>query len=189
MSRVVERDCVELEGQGAEFIFMQLVSGKFDLTWLKIPGAAFSDYDAWLARYFFNSEFVMAWVVDAEDDAWQNQERLEVYDAAGKSHTHLKKISNGLPAPLDQTIIDTSSNPGRWIYRQGYVEAVGSPMWIGKPFWELSRGTRAALLERGWLTPVRSDIDRIQPVDRCFLSTQPGDAAIQNTLRSVLFRN
>lgn len=190
MSRVVENDCVELEGQGAEFAFMRLVAPcKFDLTLLEISEAAFSDYDAWLDRYFFNSDFVMAWVVDAEDDSWQNQKRLEIYDAAGRSHAHLTKISNGLPAPVNLVIIDTSSNPGRWTYRQGYVDAVGSPMWVSKAFWELSGGARAALLEQGWLTPVRSDIDKIQPLDRCFLSTQPGDATIQNSLRSILFRS
>ena len=44
--------------------------------------------------------------------------------------------SNGLPPPLDQMEIDTSGNPGRNVLRQGYIEAIGSTMWLGSLFWE-----------------------------------------------------
>jgi hypothetical protein len=47
----------------------------------------------------------------------------------------LKLKSNGQPYPSERVIVDTSENPGRWEFRQGYIEAIGSPMWIGENLW------------------------------------------------------
>jgi hypothetical protein len=40
--------------------------------------------------------------------------------------------SGGLTFPLTQEVADISNNPGRWVLRKGYIEAVGSPMWVSK---------------------------------------------------------
>ncbi len=61
---------------------------------------------------------------------WQNAEDLLLYESDGKDHSTLPKKSNGLPFPLEQTVVDVSNNPGRYILREGFREAVASPMWL-----------------------------------------------------------
>ena len=61
---------------------------------------------------------------------WQNAEDPRLYEIAGKDHSFLPKKSNGLPPPLEQVVVDISSNPGRYDLRDGYRETVSSPMWV-----------------------------------------------------------
>lgn len=80
--------------------------------------------------------FIQAWVCDVEYDFWQNATDPLEYECGGRSLAGLPMKSNGLPPPLDQMEIDTSGNPGRNVLRQGYIEAIGSAMWLGNLFWE-----------------------------------------------------
>lgn len=98
------------------------------------PGSSRS-WDAWVSPFLGDTRFVQAWITDAEYDFWQNASQILEYEAVGKPFRHLPLISNGLPPPLQGQNIDTSSNPGRTIIRQGYIEAVGSKMWLGQLFW------------------------------------------------------
>lgn len=66
----------------------------------------------------------------AEYYLWQNAEQPVQYEAAGKDHSTLPKVHNGLPPPLADQWIDVSRNPGRRYLRQGFQEAVSSPMWL-----------------------------------------------------------
>ena len=61
---------------------------------------------------------------------WQNAEQPMEYECAGRDHSMLPKVHNGLPPPLDAMWIDISRNPGRRYLREGFQEAVSSPMWL-----------------------------------------------------------
>ena len=100
----------------------------------KIPGAAHS-WDSWVSPFLDELGFVQAWVSDVEYDHGQNASDPIEYTAVGRDYSHLPLKSNGLPFPLEQQVIDTSANPGRWTMRIGYIEAIGSTMWLGKNFW------------------------------------------------------
>jgi hypothetical protein len=94
--------------------------------------------------------FIQAWISDVEYDFWQNATDPLEYEGGGRSLSGLPMKSNGLPPPLDQLEIDTSANPGRNVLRQGYIEAIGSTMWLGNLFWErvgVDRFARISLLE------------------------------------------
>ncbi|EGH14357.1 MULTISPECIES: hypothetical protein [Pseudomonas syringae group] len=94
--------------------------------------------------------FIQAWISDVEYDFWQNATDPLEYEGVGRSLQGLPMRSNGLPPPLDQMEIDTSGNPGRNVLRQGYVEAIGSTMWLGDLFWErvgADRLSKISLLE------------------------------------------
>jgi len=94
--------------------------------------------------------FIQAWVSDVEYDFWQNATDPLEYEGVGRSLSGLPMKSNGLPPPLDQLEIDTSGNPGRNVLRQGYIEAIGSTMWLGNLFWErvgVDRFASISLLE------------------------------------------
>src|SRR5690606_3246620 len=75
-------------------------------------------------------------IYDVEYDYWQNAKDPLQYEAVGRDYSHLPMRSNGLPPPVERMEIDTSENPGRWIFREGYIEAVGSVMWLVEPFWD-----------------------------------------------------
>ena len=71
---------------------------------------------------------------DSEYDHWQNAEDPLEFESVGRSMVALPMKSNGLPAPLEQMIVDTSETPGRRVLRNGYVEAIGHRMWLGSEF-------------------------------------------------------
>lgn len=89
-----------------------------------------------IVRPFLGVEgFIQAWLADVEYEFWQNATDPLEYECAGRSFAGLPLKSNGLPAPLNQMEIDTSANPSRIVLKQGYVEAIGSSMWLGDQFW------------------------------------------------------
>jgi hypothetical protein len=148
-------------------------------------------WDQWVSEFLTLPGFVMAWVVDSEYDHWQNaQDQLE-YKAAGRSCADLALKSNGLPFPLEQQIIDTSSNPGRWIFCDGYIEAVGAVMWLGKLFWPLARADQRQVENLPWLrvSRVSQSVIRIQAAEQCFTTSDGSNGALQDDLRLLLFGN
>lgn len=97
--------------------------------------------------------------------------------------------SNGLPFPLEQQIIDTSQNPGRRILRDGFVEAVGSVMWLGEQFWPLTGASKQTVLAAEWLEceQLANGVLRIQVADAPFRTAEGASGALQDRLRSLLF--
>ncbi|MDF0731603.1 hypothetical protein P0Y43_12835 [Pseudomonas entomophila] len=150
-------------------------------------GAAGS-WDLWVEALMQLPGFVQAWVVDTEYDYWQNAKDVLEYDAVGRDHSGLAKLSNGLPFPLEQLEIDISGNPGRWALREGYVEAVAARMWLGERFWARggdehkanvmqAPGVTTQVLEGGVLKLVAA------PQNFVDVST----ARTQNALRALLY--
>lgn len=96
----------------------------------KLTGAKGS-WDKWIAPFVSEPAFVQAWVIGADYDFWQNASDPIEYQVAGRNFSHLPMKSNGFPFPLEAKIIDTSYNPARVEIKSGYVEAIGTEMWIG----------------------------------------------------------
>jgi hypothetical protein len=98
--------------------------------------ASVDDAQGWLSALLRDPAFIQARVYDRGYDYWQNAtDRIE-YDGAGRSIEGLPMVSNGLPYPMTADIVDTSRNPGRSVLRNGYIESVGSTMWLGSGFWQ-----------------------------------------------------
>jgi hypothetical protein len=113
-------------------------------------GAA-KNWDEWLAPFVKSEGFVQAWVSDTEFYHWQNTEYLWMYECGGRDYSGLPLVSNGLPPPLEETVVDISGNPGRRIIRTGYVEAVGLRMWLSPVFWNLiGKKNPERLAAAGW---------------------------------------
>jgi hypothetical protein len=148
-------------------------------------GSAVS-WESWVKPFFAEESFIQAWVSDVEYDHWQNAKDPLEYEAAGRSYRHLPTKLNGLPPPLEQLEIDTSKNPGRWSLQSGYIEAIGSTMWLGALFWKhVGENRKDALLSASWLEVVENGITQVVSSAHCFFDVTTED--IQRKLRSVLY--
>jgi|SRR5450830_1323919 len=133
--------------------------------------------------------FIQAWVSDVEYDFWQNATDPLEYECVGRSLSGLPMKSNGLPPPLDQMEIDTSGNPGRNVLRQGYIEAIGSTMWLGNLFWErasMDRFSSISLLEsQGFKVYECDGFFKVVTSDKVF--SDDSTLEKQRALRQILF--
>jgi hypothetical protein len=145
--------------------------------------------DKWMAELGAAFPIRQAWVVDTEYDHWQNAHDPLQYTSQGRPYKHLPMRSNGLPSPLERTIIDTSRNPGRRVLRVGYVEAVGSPMWFGSEFWRLTGMDKNKVVSQSWTRAEEqgTGVLRIQPSDRPFSSSEGALSRMQEDLRSLIY--
>lgn len=152
------------------------------------PDAAKS-WGKWAHAFLGRAGFVQAWVSDCDYDYWQNAQDPLLYETAGLDYSNLPLKTNGLPPPLTRQIIDISKNPGRWSLRQGYVEAIGTPMWLGPAFFRyVGEEVRQSLLSISWpeveLGP--NGVLKLTAAQSCF--TDESSAALQTQLRQLIYR-
>jgi hypothetical protein len=145
-------------------------------------------WDEWVIE-LFNESFVMAWVADVDYQFWQNAEDLLHYRSVGRPWKHLPTKSNGLPPPLERTIVDISYNPGRWAFRVGFIEAVGAVMWFGDRFWQVTGADRQQVPFEPWLqcAEIVPGLLRVQAAQQCFSTDQGEVGDLQRKLRALLF--
>jgi len=183
------RKAFNLMGQGFRFLHGSV--GNYHLDFFEIESAVAPSisWDEWVAEFTSNHNFVMAWVVDSEYDHWQNAKDPLQYTATGKSCTHLPMNSNGLPYPMERKVIEISANPGRWNFRDGYIEVVGATMWLGIPFWALTGTDQKQVAGAPWLHvshPI-SSVTKIQAAESCFTMAEGTSGDLQVKLRALLF--
>lgn len=142
-------------------------------------------WDEWVFPFTKIAGFVQAWVSDIDFDYWQNAQDPMLYEDAGRDFAELSVVSNGLPPPLTQNVIDISSNPGRRVIRDGYVESVGMCMWLSQSFWERVGERRLEkLASAGWtVSALSGGITLLEAAD--FQENAP--AARQVALRAALY--
>jgi hypothetical protein len=184
-----KRTTFNLAGQGFEFLLGSVAMRSLDFLEIKSEAAPLTPWDDWVAQFFDSRNFAMAWVVDHEYDFWQNAEDPLEYRALGKSYEHLPMKSNGLPYPVEQQIIDTSANPGRWLFRDGFIEAVGAVMWLGEQFWSLTGARKQDILAQKWLTckEMPGAALRVAAANSPFASAAGAERELQERLRVHLF--
>ncbi|MBX5050750.1 hypothetical protein [Rhizobium lentis] len=179
------------EVETSSLIFSYGAVADCDHCFLKIEetsAGASVDWDLWVAPFLVSPHFVQAWVADVEYDKWQNAEDLIIYKAANRDYSALPMRSNGLPPPLQQMVVDISHNPGRWLLRSGYVEAVGSVMWLSDIFWSyVGRRNKERL---STVTPIEirqvtENVIRVCVSESTF--TEASSPEVQDRLREVLY--
>lgn len=178
---------VELAGGSIEF---SLVADK-ELCRLDIKNFANSLEMAHslIAALIDEPAFVQARVYDAEYDRWQNAENITLFEVANVEHSHLPKKSNGLPFPLTQEVVDISNNPGRWVLRKGYIEAVGSPMWVSKSLLNSLGVDEKELMDVDCFSVKDlGSVLKIVACEQCFTADVGIQAERQVMLRKILFK-
>ncbi|GAA4485134.1 hypothetical protein [Gluconacetobacter asukensis] len=153
----------------------------------KTPHAA-GDWEKWAHPFIKMDGFVQGWVVDVDYNYWQNAKDTLQYKTAGRDYSQLPMKSNGKPPPVQRMIIDTSGNPGRWVFREGYIEAVGAVMWLSDLFWDrVGREHERRVQSAEWVRKSEPEkgVMEIRVADRCFVSDETAD--LQNRLRALLY--
>lgn len=178
-----------LEADGVSILFGAIPAHRqsFLIVEEKLAGAA-GDWRNWVEPFLGEGRFVQGYVKDLNFDYWQNAKDPMQYELAGRDYHALPTIKNDLPPPLERMEIDISDNPGRWLFRSGYVEAVGREMWLSQMFWGGVGRERddEAMAAAGWrLMPMPDGILKIEVPAEVF--TEQGDPALQTRLRSAVY--
>jgi hypothetical protein len=181
------RNTFHLHGQGYDFRLSSVRN--HDLDFIAIKSEPRIEWEEWASAFCSSPDFVMAWVADAEYEFWQNAHDPLQYTSVGRSYANLPMVSNGLPYPLEQKVIDTSANPGRRILRRGYIEAVGAIMWLGDSFWELTGKERSNIRSLPWLEvrDLPGGVVRIGAAKECFTTSEAVAGKLQTELRALLY--
>ena len=95
--------------------------------------------DRWVRLVADQPGFLRAFLLDTAFHYWQNVASISTYNFHGRSLEGLTLKSNGLPPPLLQDEVDTSTQPGRAPFVRGrmFEEIVAHRMWFGDKFWPL----------------------------------------------------
>ena len=178
---------------GRNYIFRHSACGGCNLSFIHITQTKYArpaDWDRWVEPFFqFAHELISARVLDDEYEWWQIARDPDSYKLAGRSYEGLPMKWNNLPAPLGQYEIDISTNPGRRVLCEGYVEALGATMWLGGLFTERTGCDLAAVEAADWLRTewFPSGVLRIEAQRHCFQSEEGQEGELQNRLRALLF--
>lgn len=140
-----------VEFDGYEIDFTYIANSKINILIIKNIEIGFNELESILMPLFKSSYFLQGRVYDEDYDIWQNMDDVSYYEINGRNHSMLPKKSNRLPYPLERTIIDTSSNPGRYIFRNGYIEFIGSVMWFSKELLDLLQSDIKGLKEHSFI--------------------------------------
>ncbi|WP_339115666.1 hypothetical protein [Thioclava sp. GXIMD2076] len=111
--------------------------GRYNLDRVFIESPDSAIQDSLLEALAGCGTLVLSGIFNEDYDRWQNAKDPLIYIHAGRSLEGLPLISNGMPPPLLQDIVDISDHPGRYHYDQrGFPETVAGRMWIGPELWK-----------------------------------------------------
>ncbi len=180
-----------LSFQSGEIRYGHIGHRNLSVIWIRRLFKDLTDADKWVRCFCHSPSFIQAWVYEPEYKFWQNARSPLEYRAKGKSSEGLPLISNGLPFPLQEDVIDTSNNPGRRIVRYGYIEAVGAVMWLGPLFMERTGLDTETLRSISWLglEPLPNDGLMIKASDQVFDTAEGEQGKRQRDIRNLLFGN
>ncbi len=154
-----------IEDQLFSFSFGGVAAAKLQQLIISLEQNIQINWDIWIEKLSKYGKFTYAWKYNANFSYWQNNDSIDSYKRHGLSYEHLPIKPSGQSLPFPQIVIDTSQNPGRQIFRTGYVEAVGSTMWLGDGFFELigdqSRSCQKGQLDGGYRNKIRNNEDKV----------------------------
>lgn len=134
---------------------------------------------------------IYGWLIDHDYDYWQNIDEPSLYAAANRYLPPEKIISNGAKPPTNRMVVDRSTHPGRFVFRQGYIEAIGGMMWFSERFWPLTGASKEEAVARGMISPLPEDPSLCEAIlDENLFANAEGDdalAELQDRYRDLLF--
>lgn len=159
-----------------------------DHSLVNFQGVPAGTEDRWMQIFRHADSFLHGWNYDWDYLGRQTEDDPKWYAKFYGDPTGLPLVDNGLPAPLNQMVIDTSGNPGRRLVRKGYVEAVGSTMWFSEKLLRRLKLSAEEVLSQDWLNAEQQgNVIRIQVLDQPFTSAEGREGELQDRLREFLF--
>ncbi len=129
-----------------------------------------------------------AFIVDYDFDYWQNAEDILQYKAKGKVYEHLPLISNRLPFPLEQKIIDTTKNPGKYEIKDGYIKVAAYRMWLDANLVErLGVDIKSLEMTLGAKVSCHNDIYLVHVGESPFTESTPKEVLLN--MKNLIFRD
>ncbi|MES0864376.1 hypothetical protein ABLN87_18655 [Ruegeria sp. SCPT10] len=180
----------EVLGDGFSFSYGQNAGQNYDHVFIKSNLAVltpeFCD-ELISATLADDLNFTQAHLVDENYQYYQSICDPLDFKALGLSMEGLPMKSNGLPFPLEQQIVDTSQNPGRYRLCQNYVEVAAGYMWFGDSFWKLIGRSSQCVRERmpAEVSLVHAECWKLRSQVGVF--TDSCTAKLQEGVRSALF--
>lgn len=175
-----------LELEEPELSFRLHFNGSTGCYFVHMNGTSKATLDEYVHGYSKLGKFVMGRTYDSDYEMWQNMKDPGLYLNLGgpKKDLIIEEIN-------ELKLIVTSSNPGREILHKGYVEAVGSTMWLGDAFFELTGSDKNRIKSTDWLKVSEDDLGILKIVaqEAPFTMDQGKEAEIQNSMRDLLFPN
>jgi len=142
----------------------------------------------WLPRLLNHPDFISARLLNHDYNQVQNYIAFGQFRNAELDHSSLITKDNGLPAPYNELMIDTSYHAGHWVFKTGYTEAVASELWLGERFFDAVNADKAQICSCDWLqTTLIDNVLHINAYDTPFDSDQGEQREIQIKLRKLLF--
>ncbi len=143
----------------------------------------------WVATFNRVAPLSQAQLLDRDYFYWQNLEDPQFYKAQNRAYTHLPMKPNNLYPPNDMLIIDTSNNPGLRAIKMGYIEVVGSQMWLGDHFWSVAPKDKESVIrdlsDVGVKVISQDGLLYINAAPEPF--TEESDVEFQKKLRAAIF--
>lgn len=147
-----------------------------------------SNHEACLVCFLKDDRFTSAWLFDSTYSVLQNTTDIGYFKRKGIDYSHLPIKNNGLPPPLTKDIIDISANPGRRVFNHEYIEAVGSTMWLGERFWQVTGTSKNKVLSSDQFDVTeKNGVVKVVAQDAPFTDWKGEQGERQNQLRKLLF--
>ncbi len=112
--------------------------------------------------------------------------RLPRLYVPGCSHHIIQRGNNRDACFFDEK--DYAFYFGRWTLKAGYIESIGSTMWLGEHFWNyVGRDKKQHLIEESWIRTevLENGVVKLIAADECFMDESTADK--QNCLREILY--
>lgn len=177
----------QVKGEGYSIDFDYNANSQINILFVDNVRIILDEFENILKPLFQNPSFLQGRIYDEKYDIWQNMNDIGYYESSDRDHSHLLKKNNGKPYPLEATIIDTSSNPGRYIFHDGYIEFLGSTMWFGREFLNFLNSDIEKMKELSFInTECFDNYIKIIAQDKPFVEND-GTEDKQRLLRSLLY--
>ncbi|MBL4614757.1 MAG: hypothetical protein JKY27_07785 [Magnetovibrio sp.] len=184
-------DYFGVEGERLGYDFSEIKYQNYNLLSIKDQLIGQVDWSLWVARLAQVQGFIQAFYEDNDYAFWQHEKDINWYETFNHPHDHLRKRKGKGPPPFDKLIIAVEDNPGRYVVRNGFVEAVAAEMWLGPEFWARTGADRAEVLACEYLQVEEQDNDvlHLKAGPRSFTEETGPQAEIQHKMRRLLFPN
>ncbi|MEM6689789.1 MAG: hypothetical protein AAF664_10205 [Planctomycetota bacterium] len=185
-----DRSSFDVSDDRFDFNFCPIAKHRLDQLIVTTTEEDLVDPYLWIKNLAATEILIQAFLFNDEYDFWQNATDPLQFRSHGRECDHLPMCSNGLPPPLEQTVIDVSKNPGKLSLRNGYIEGVSNPIWLGERFWDRVRKQRDQVLDSDVWRQVR-ELDNglvcLHSHRKPFDASDDEQTRIQNQVRNLLY--